>query len=115
MSAEVSSCDVGNSSSMSSTLTPLDSKKVTFFSRGASRIAGSSRNLAACSSNGALSGCESEDVASSAPGAGVGAGSVTGCCSGMGSCSEGLAGDGGEAVRCHEGISFLSDMSFDPS
>jgi hypothetical protein len=97
---------------MSSDATPLDSRNATLFSRGASRIVGSSRKREACSSSPTLSGSPTSLSV------GVGA-STTGVdlCSDCGAdigCDSSAAGNEGEEsgeVCCHEGILGLFDMS----
>lgn len=103
--------------SMSSAPTPLDSRKATFFSRGASRIAGSSRNREACSSNCVLS--ESSKSPSVGTGASTTGGfvstvsfSLAGSDSGSGVDAAGFSVDAFVAL-CHAGILGLSDMTMD--
>jgi len=98
--------------SISSAVTPLDSRNATFFSRGASRIVGSSRNLDAWSSKVEfVDSCTSSSV-------GVGACTVddalpsvssldSGCCVGSTGEVEGLSAE----ARCHEGIFGFSAIS----
>lgn len=100
-----------SNSSISSDLTPFDSRKVTFRSRGASRIAGSSRKREACSNRVFPSAsCSSLDfsVDGSAPDTEL----ELAWPSDDVSCSEGVdvvvvAAE----VRCHEGMAGLFDMS----
>jgi hypothetical protein len=97
--------------STSSALTPLDSRKATFFSRGASRIEASSRNREACSSKFLLSGASrslSVGVGASTAGAVLCSDCSSGCDCEFGS----IAVDEAPSAdpRCHEGMLGLFAM-----
>lgn len=114
ISGVASSADCASSNrSMSSEFTPFDCRKAAFFSRGALRMAGSSRKRDACSANDASwDGCSG--VSSFADASAAGAGSDCGWDSGCGSGSDGVLGvvegDAGWA-RCHEGMLGLPDIT----
>ena len=113
----LSSCFGSRSFSISSFFTPFDSKNATFLSHGASRMAGSSRNLEACSSNNELPNCDSSfssgidsDIDSSGSDVVVfGSASSCSCDSSFVSGSE-ESGDWRVAAcaRCQEGMPGLS-------
>lgn len=99
-----------SSFSISSDLTPFDSRNVTFRSRGASRIVGSSRKREACSSSVPLSApgsCLSWSVDSWASGARLVSLGSSDDVSRSGSVDCGLAAE----ARCHAGMTGLFDMS----